>query len=536
MLDEKAPGRISPTRIQYRRLRAPQEDNQTLQIPQLKDANAYFGQNLQTIADSRDIQIGDLSLGELSRLGRSEVFDLAQNHTQKYRDTHQIVGDDPNLDRIVMSGHQPKLFHPGVWFKNFALSALGQGLKSVPINLIVDNDICGVAAIQIPQLDGDEASIKMLPFDAPGDNIPFEARRIEDRQVFDSFAERTEKAMQGFVDTPLVDKLWNSLDNFREENGLGQALATSRHALEIDLGLKTLEVPLSQVAQTNSFAHFAQHLFLQLDEFRSTYNQALVEYRKLHRIRSHSHPVPPLECAEAWCEAPFWIWETDQPIRSRLFVKSSRNSIVLTDRRNLQVTLDSNHFVEHFSELTSRGIAIRPRALATTMFSRLLLSDLFLHGIGGAKYDQLNDVIIEDFFGIRPPSFLTLTATKMLPTSYDHVSHADITRLDQLLRELTFHPETQISNPDQVVAEVTARKYEWVRQDPMRGERLQRHLAIEECNQLLQTYVQPQRRQYQLQREELETKIHTSQIMGSREFSFCLFPIELAEQLKKLAR
>lgn len=536
MLDEKAPGRIRPTKIQYRRLRAPQEDNQALQNPPLADAKRYFERNLQTIADSQRVSIGELSLHELSQLGRLEVFELARNHTQKYRDTSQIVGDDTNIDRMIMSGHQPRLFHPGVWFKNFALSALGTDLQSVPINLIVDNDICGMAAIQIPQIKGDDASTMMLPFDAAGDNIPFEARQIEDRQVFESFAERVEQAMNGIVEDPLVGTLWSSIENFNSQDTLGEALAQSRHAMELDLGLKTLEVPLSRVAQTKSFAHFAQHLVLRLDEFRSIYNQALLEYRKLHKIRSRSHPVPPLECAEDWCETPFWIWDTEQPIRSRLFAKSNRKSISLTDRRNLQVTLEADNFVEQFCELTARGIAVRPRALATTMFSRLVLSDLFLHGIGGAKYDQLNDVIIEEFFGVAPPSFMTLTATKLLPTSYDHVSSADVTRIDRFLRELTFHPETQISNPDNDVAEITARKLEWIRQNPPRGNRLQRHLAIEKCNQLLQKYVQPQRQQYQLQREEFTTKTHTSQIMGSREFSFCLFPIELADQLRKLAR
>ena len=46
----------------------------------------------------------------------------------------------------------------------------------------------------------------------------------------------------------------------------------------------------------------------------------------------------------------------------------------------------------------SEGIRLRPRALTTTMYLRLAMGDLFLHGIGGAKYDQLTDRIIEHFF------------------------------------------------------------------------------------------------------------------------------------------
>ena len=43
------------------------------------------------------------------------------------------------------------------------------------------------------------------------------------------------------------------------------------------------------------------------------------------------------------------------------------------------------------AELSSRGIKLRTRALTTTLFARLVLSDMFLHGIGGAKYDQVTD-------------------------------------------------------------------------------------------------------------------------------------------------
>lgn len=536
--DEGASGRRNiPTKIQYRRLRAPRENGETLQSPPLKDAAKFLEQNVQSFAESRNVVIGEMRLSQLSRLGRKEVFDLARKHTEIYRDTSLFANRDIGLDRIVMSGHQPTLFHPGVWYKNFALSALGTSFGCVAINLIVDNDICGVAAISAPSVSDDSASIKMLHFDAPGDNIPFEARGIEDRAIFDSFDLRVKKAIAPVVDLPLVDQLWKFAKNFHQpETRLGETLAASRHALEIDLGLETLEVPLSQVAQTEAFARFTQHLLEHVEAFRSIYNRALLEYRTLHKIRSRSHPVPPLEVSGEWSEAPFWIWNTDQPVRGRLFTRISNGTIKLTNRQDIHVSIEKARFVEQFCDLTARGIAVRPRAITTTMFSRLVLSDLFLHGIGGAKYDQLTDVIIEGFFGIVPPVFMTLTATMKLPTDYENITHADIVRVDQQLRELTFHPEAFISQPNSVVRELAARKLEWIGQNLPKGERLKRHRAIEDCNERLQPYVESQRQNYQLQRDELPKKIRTSQILGSREFSFCLFPIELVDQLKMLAR
>ena len=70
--------------------------------------------------------------------------------------------------------------------------------------------------------------------------------------------------------------------------------------------------------------------------------------------------------------------------------------------------------VERLHDLATRSIRLRTRALTTTMFCRYLLGDLFIHGIGGAKYDELGDSIARRFFGIEPPEFLTLSMTAWL--------------------------------------------------------------------------------------------------------------------------
>ncbi len=49
--------------------------------------------------------------------------------------------------------------------------------------------------------------------------------------------------------------------------------------------------------------------------------------------------------------------------------------------------------VERLHELAGPAVRLRTRALTTTLFSRFLLGDLFIHGIGGAKYDELGDEI-----------------------------------------------------------------------------------------------------------------------------------------------
>lgn len=525
-----------PTSLQYRRLRAPSKHGQTLQDPPLESAKKIIRENLE--ANAGDVLIGDTRLGELRKLGRREVFELACLHTSSYRNVSLFAGSAQTNRQIVMSGHQPRLFHPGVWYKNFALSSLSSNLNCTAINLVVDNDICGVAAIKVPEFRNGEAAFGLLPIDTPGDNVPFEDRQIEDHTIFDSFASRVSAAIETWVKQPIVNQLWKLATEIRKaDNRLGHTLAASRHAMELDFGLQTLEVPLSQVAQTRAFALFVKHLLMNLPSFQSVHNASLNDYRRIHKIRSRSHPVPPLESDDQWLEAPLWIWNTHDPIRGRLFVRVLKDTISLSNRRDIQLDLETKNFVDQFSELTRRqNMAVRPRALGTTMFARTVLSDLFLHGIGGAKYDHLTDAIIENFLGMRPPRFMTLTATMGLPVESEIANPTELSRIKNQLRELAFHPETQLRNSDPASVEIVARKRHWIESNLPKGHRLERHRAIEKCNDLLQPYVQSQREQLTSSLAETSKKIRTGQILDSREFSFCLFPAELMQQLRSLSQ
>src|SRR5262249_56991840 len=75
----------------------------------------------------------------------------------------------------------------------------------------------------------------------------------------------------------------------------------------------------------------------------------------------------------------------------------------------------AKNMVNAFCELGRAGFKVRSRALTNTLFARLFLADLFIHGIGGAKYDELTDEIIRRFYGFAPPAYMVLSATLRLP-------------------------------------------------------------------------------------------------------------------------
>ena len=66
-------------------------------------------------------------------------------------------------------------------------------------------------------------------------------------------------------------------------------------------------------------------------------------------------------------------------------------------------------------KLAAQGIRFRTRALSTTLFSRLCFADLFVHGIGGAKYDAVTDTVLQRYYHVTPPPYLVVSGTLRLP-------------------------------------------------------------------------------------------------------------------------
>jgi hypothetical protein len=67
--------------------------------------------------------------------------------------------------------------------------------------------------------------------------------------------------------------------------------------------------------------------------------------------------------------------------------------------------------------LMRQRLRLSPRALALTLFLRLIVCDQFVHGIGGALYDEVTDRVITRRLRIEPPHFCVTTATLLFPSA-----------------------------------------------------------------------------------------------------------------------
>jgi hypothetical protein len=285
------------------------------------------------------------------------------------------------------------------------------------------------------------------------------------------------------------------------------------------------------------FAWFMAHVLAHLPRFWSAHNDALAAYRHAHHIRNRAQPVPDLAGLDGWLEAPFWMWSVDDPRRRPLFAHQSADELTLSDRHSRSVRLaltadcDAAAAVEQLLELSHRGMKIRTRALTTTLFARLLLSDLFLHGIGGAKYDQVTDQIARQFFGFSLPEFATVSATLRLPIAHKRADPKQEIELTRQARQMQFHPERFVNrnglvrpNELSAVREILAHKQHWVDTPKTPANARERHLAITAANHALQPYLSEMRLQIERERQAMIERRRASAILESREYAFCLYP------------
>jgi len=521
--------------IAYRTYRAPAQDGEALIEPGLDFVAESVSRNKFNAA-AWDVAFSGLSLGDLRLAARGELLRDAVRYSQAYRN----VSNPKAGDSIVMAGHQPSLFHPGVWFKNFALDRVTRATQSVDgttrqataINFVVDNDVASSSAVRVPVIDSATGSVRQesVLFDSAAGGVPYEQNRIRDRAIFDSFDKRLQATIQPIVAHPLIDRLWTHARAAagRCEN-VSCALAQARHALEGELGLQTLEIPLSVICRTESFAAFTIAILGDLARFREVYNDSIGHYRLEHGIRSTAHPVPELGLQGEWLEAPFWIYGDDSPQRRADWVRKSGSAIEISDLVNRSVRLTTPlgtvRAAEELASHAGPNWKLRPRALMTTMYARMILSDLFIHGIGGAKYDQLGDQIASRWFGITPPEMMVVSATVKLPNATRFSTGPTVDQLKQRLRSTRFSPEL-FANEASFVEPLLERKRQLLSEIPERGRKKEWHRELTRLNQTLASHLTSVRAELESKLIEAKQASSSSSIFQSREYSFCLFDLE----------
>jgi hypothetical protein len=509
-------------------LRAPKDDGAVLAEPPLTEAGELIARNRRLLN-----AVGGELLGrpwsDLRREARLTAVAVARNYL--------AIGDEPvpelsNVDSLILAGHQPELFHSGVWVKNFALAGMARRHGVAALNLVVDNDTVKSTSLRLPSPATDALAwphTVTVAFDRWTGEIPYEERPILDHEEFATFAARAGRALAGWQYEPLLTSFWREALRQSERTPLlGECFARTRRTWERRWGCRNLEVPVSELCQTSAFDWFACHLLSELPRFHAIYNDCVHDYRRSHGIRSRNHPVPDLAVDGDWLESPFWGWRSGSARRGRLFARVRSGGIDLRSDSEIWPSLPPCNVrtaQPSLAALRAEGCKIRSRALTNTLYARLFLGDLFVHGIGGGKYDELSDLIIRRFYEIEPPAFIVLTATRLLPLPRFPVDAAACHRIQRALRDAHWNPQRHLPSPDAELQKLIAERDSWTRRQPTdKNGRRERFRALRALSDRLRQPLEGQERQL---REELETssrQLEANEVLARRDYSFVLYP------------
>jgi len=469
-------------------------------------------------------------------------------------------GDTSRVAPLIFTGHQPAFFHPGVWAKNVVSTALARHLGGRAVFLAVDSDAPDRLVLEWPRKNADRYEIAAASPSSSLQGRCYEQFPPLSSSLCDAFVAQLDPSLSKDETTPLAAFLaaFRKQEPPRDETDYVSRWVTGMNAIDRAVGVSSPTIerisdrfdPLRPSCDGAAIG-FVAHVLLQAESFAAAYNGALTAYRSAHGIKGDRHPIPDLLVTTEKIELPFWILGSE--MRQRLFVsrESSTSDAVHLWSGNEPVGSVAGKRLLGDPQTALRddlgSPQIRPRALALTIYSRLLACDLFIHGIGGAKYDQIADEVIRRFFGCDPPAYACVSATMRLPLRRQPVTYADYEAGRRRLRDLRYNLQRYIDGDVvrlRLASLMTEREQAIADSERLRAESPSDHAArrdtyhaIQRANGALLEVADNPVERYQQEAAHISAALLDNRIVDYREWFVGLYPTaRLMELRDKLDR
>ncbi len=533
-------------------IRAPRENNQAVVAPARDRIEACIATNRKRLEHAHGPNA--TWVRDVRRMAKSELLPMAQRYVRSYlKTTHRentaALTDAP----WIVGGHQPELFHSGVWFKNFFIDSLAKSTGSLGLHAIVDHDLARAITLRVPAFDEYQQRVLVRSIPLPVANphpfpIAWNALHL-DQSAISGTRQGIEDALRSVgIQHAIAHEFFNGLEGLPAGIDVATAFSQLRHTIEARHGLSNLELPISQLSASRTWHAFLHHCIVHSESLHSIYNRCLHRYREAERISNPAQPVPALMDRDDWIELPFWWQSADHPTRQRLWVRPGPEHWLVasqpspsSDETVLSWPTNEDRSADVWSSAQQAGVRIWPRALMTTLFLRTLVADLFVHGIGGGVYDRLTDAILEQFLGVEPPEFVTCTATLLLDIQHPggtdcddwELQHQRLSREGQLLRS---RPEGHLDpeNPEQ--KRLLEQHAKMLRTMPPRGHKRAWHQQMVQLKSQITQSITSAQRDLEQRRASHDGLAQELRALHSREYSFLLFEEQdVIARLKQLA-
>jgi hypothetical protein len=315
---------------------------------------------------------------------------------------------------ILMAGHQPVIYHQGLLCKVETLSQLAKDTQALGINVVIDTDEGDAGALVWPRISHGQLELRRASIsDAIGQSVLYSEQRVAAASVTQGIFAEIERDLRGsgleavIKQVCYVGKLYEQLAGEQ----LVVAHAVVRQALT---DVSICEVPLSALLRDAEMRELIDELVSDGERLVLTYNSTLDAYRREHRIHNPANPFPNMKSSAETLELPLW-------------------RVIAGRREPVFIEVGSAAARAVPGELVSRGSL-------TTLILRGFCSDMFIHGLGGGKYDRFVDRLALAYLGVELPTYVVASRTEYLfPEKVSELARS--IDLASKLKELTARPE-----------------------------------------------------------------------------------------------
>ena len=423
-------------------------------------------------------------LSELRKTARVRLVDAAQQFVLRLNNLAEdadlpnlaapMLTGDPGEQTLVMTGHQPVVFHSGLTYKYETTQRFASQNKAIGVAIIIDTDQGDAGQFSYPDLathgDADSVSAEMHP-DHPVLAIDtlaevhklFSHGRLKSVAELNAISENVAERLDTFGQSEAAVSVRQRLQQYAQLAGSKANMLEANTIMRWQQGVgdQMLELPLSAVAAFPECLMLTADILKQPIRFAAAYNAALQAYREVHSIRNAANPFPDLKVAENGCELPFWIINHNRGTRYVLEVELDGNVTRLMANGKTVDSFAGNITSDSLEPMLLQNLQVVPRGALITAFLRLLFSDLFVHGTGGARYDRFTDEFIRDWWNAEPPPFTVATASRHL-FQQTRKSLERLREIQTNLRELQYNPQRYFGQ-NVFSTDLESKLVEWMR-------------------------------------------------------------------------
>jgi hypothetical protein len=475
-----------------------------------------------------------MPIAEARRRAREEITADARAFTSELG----LPVDHRSPDLIVATGHQPDLFHPGIWVKDFLLQRLADETGAVPIDFLVDSDAFDTVRLTAPCLDP-EVRVREEVLVAGSEGGCYACAQPPEQGEIERFRRAGASGLRTLPAAALAKHFETYCECLAEacssRRDLASALVLARRLYERPASTSYLEEPVTRMSSSRAFLSFLAHIALDAPAFASDHNAELARFREATKTRSAAQPFPDLRVEGGLVELPVWSIADE---RGRVWVRDTGSTVdvIVADERIAALPKDIESAA---SALDACEPVFAPRALLLTLFVRMLVADLFIHGVGGARYDQVTDALAHRYFGVELPPYVTASMTMYLPIGIPMVTEQEVAEARDALHRMTHNPDSFLADVEfeseeqrREAAELALHKGELVEAiGAPDADKKELGRQIRESNERLEKLLEPVAGELRESLRRAESGHRASSILTDRSYPFCLWsPLEVQDK------